>query len=170
MLALHTGTSRVSMLCLQHRWHSGWICGSQDGPGGNTSGLFIIDIRVFPHTLTQRVLTKWSLDSPCFGLQQSSIHQRAKLNLLLNQILSHLWGKKSGGEKKVILHTCQCFSHGSVASVGRGDRLAQCSVNAVWKVSPRVAVWAGRKTCTVVLLFWWPVGKTLEPAIAFSYG
>lgn len=99
---------------------------------------------------------------PYFALHQLFIHQHAKLILFLDQILSHLWGKK------VLLHRCQCFSHGFVASIGRGDHLAQYSINEIWKVSPRVAMWAGRKTRTIILLFWWPVGKTLWSVIVFS--
>lgn len=78
MLALQTSKLRVSMLCFQHRSHSGWICGSQLGPGGNSSGLFIIDVLVFPYiAFTQRVLTKRSFNSipafPCGNLLSTSV-------------------------------------------------------------------------------------------------
>lgn len=76
--------------------------------------------------------------------------------------------EESSGEKKVILSLCQCFSHGFVASTGRGDDLAQCSVNEIWKVSPRFALWAGRKMRAIILLFWWPAGKTEWSVIVFS--
>lgn len=81
-------------------------------------------------------------------------------DLILDQILFHLWGKKVVERRKLFCLYVSVSSHGFVAGIGRGDHLAQCSVNEIWKVSPWFALWAGRKMCTIILLFWWPAGRT----------
>lgn len=76
--------------------------------------------------------------------------------------------RKHWGEGSCFAYACQCFGHDFVANAERGAGLVLCGVNEMWEVSPGVPVWAGRKTCTITVLFWWPVGKKLWATIVFS--
>jgi len=76
--------------------------------------------------------------------------------------------RKCWREGSYFAYASQCLGRDFVANAERGAGLALCGANEMWKVSPGVAVWAGRKTCTIVVLFWWPVGKKLWATVVFS--